>query len=380
MCNILKKRNKSIRTRWMTIFSLLIVAICTINYIVVSLIYKDLMKEKEEERSKVAVNAVITQADYSMSNADAILSNLMKCDFIKDETLTLEERVNMLVGFISPFYDMGIMDTDGNGATIKGGQFKVNSKEVFHKALRGEVGKYEIVEYHNQVYLLYFRPVLDEKNHKKIILIGARKVEDVLKQILEVSSGEECFIANRNGKMLVVRKEHNSSIYLYRIDERMKKFFKSDLLIYKEYTEQIKDAVSGEIRDISYGAMGDTGWIIGIANSKKEDMRNLNHFRFSMFIGMGIVVIIGVIIVFINASSITKRMLYIAGHMNRSIETEFKESMPKELLLEEDELGELAREMKRLEEEIGGMLISIKESVNYLNEKVESIKTEDEHN
>lgn len=378
MYNILKERNKSIRARWMIDFSLLILIICMINYIVVSLIYKDLLKEKEEERSRVAINAIITQTGYSMSNADAILSNLMKCDFIKDEALTLEEKVNRLEGYFSPFYDMGLMDTDGNGATIKGGQFTVKNSEVFHKALIGEIGKYEIIEYNNQVYLLYFRPVLDEKSHKKIILIGARKAEDVINQILEVSSGDECFIANRKGKMLVGRKEHNSSIYLYKIDESIEQLFESELLIYKEYTQEIKDTVSGEISDVSYGAMGSTGWILGIANNRNEGIRNLNHFRLSMLIGMGIVVIIGGSVVFINANSITKRMLYIVGHMTRSIETEFKESMPNELLLEEDELGELAREMNKLEEEIAGMLVSIKDSVNYLNEKVECIKNEDQ--
>ena len=61
MYNILKERNKSIRTRWMIDFSLLILIICMINYIVVSLIYKDLLKEKKEERSKVAINAISIQ-------------------------------------------------------------------------------------------------------------------------------------------------------------------------------------------------------------------------------------------------------------------------------------------------------------------------------
>nr|WP_302596601.1 hypothetical protein [uncultured Cellulosilyticum sp.] len=104
----------------------------------------------------------------------------------------------------------------------------------------------------------------------------------------------------------------------------------------------------------------------------------MKTFNIAMLIGMITAIVIGLIIVYLIASSIAKRMQHIVSHLEETIKSEFKESVPTELLENEDEIGSIAREMKHLEDKMAEMLISIKESINYLNDRLSSVSQEKE--
>lgn len=382
MFSIIKKRRKSIKTRWLIDIGTLIIGICIVNYIAVILIYKDMLDKKENTKDRIVTNAVISQVEYSISGADAIMKNLIKCDFMSNEQLTVKEKADKFVGYVSPFCDIGVIDLERHGATAEGRVFQVKNEELFSKIINGEEGQFDVLEYENKIFILFFRAIVDKQGRKLGSAIGAVKAEEAIKQIMKSSSGQICFIANADGRVFVGTnqgKEKEEMVLAIKNSINAKEIFSEELLIDKEYKATIKNTYFNEVMDINYGLVGDTGWVLGTVNTREDDKTNMFQVRTSMLVGMGIVIILALMIVYFTANSITKRILYIAGHVNRTVKNEFQESIPMEFLQKEDELGEMAREMQKLEEEVTSMLMSVKESINYLNEQVEWIKTSEEY-
>lgn len=382
MFSIRKKRRKSIKTRWLIDIGTLIMGICIVNYITVILIYKDILDKKESTKVQIVTNAAISQVEYGVYGADALMKNLMKCDFMSNEHMSVKEKANKLRDYISPFYDIGVVDLEGYGATAEGATFQVKNKELFYNIINGEEGQFDLIEYDNKSFILFFRAIIDENGQKQGAAIGVIEAEEALRQVIKSSSGQMCFIADANGRVFVgANQDEDNKERALAIQNSIdaKELFKNELLVDKEYRIVIKDLYLNEMVDINYGVIGETGWVLGIVNNREDDKVSMMQVRASMLVGMGTVMLFALMIVYFTANSITKRILHIAGHVNRSVKSEFQESMPMELLQKEDELGEMAREMQKLEEEVASMLMSVKDSINYLNEKMEWIKVSEEY-
>ena len=374
MFDIRKKRRKSIKTRLLIDIGVLIIGICIVNYIAVILIYKDILDNKESTKAQIVINAAISQVEYSIDDANTFIENLLKCDFMNDDPLYVKEKATILAEYISPFYGIGIVDLEGYGTTAEGTTFQVKNKEMLYNMINGEE-QFDLVQYDTKSFILLFRTIVDKNGKKQGALIGAVKAEEVLKQIIKSSSGQMCFIADANGRVFVGAIQDNEErILAVQNSINTKELFGEDLVPHKKYKITIKDPYLNEMVDINYGVIGETGWVLGVVNNREDDKMSMLQVKTSMFVGMGIVILLAFLSIYLTANSITKRILYIASHVNRSVKSEFQEVMPMELLQKEDELGEMAREMQKLQEEVSSMLISVKDSIDYLNEKMECIK------
>lgn len=246
--------------------------------------------------------------------------------------------------------------------------------------INGEEGQIDLVEYDNKSFILFFRAITDKNGKKQGAVIGTVKAEEALKQIIKSSSGQLCFIADANGRVFVEAiQDSEERILAFLNSINTKELFGEDLAHHKKYKIAIKDPYLNEMVDINYGVIGEREWVLGVVNNREDDKMSMLQVKTSMFVGMGIVILLAFLSIYLTANSITKRILYIASHVNRSVKSEFQEVMPMELLQKEDELGEMAREMQKLEEEVSSMLISVKDSIDYLNEKMECIKVNEAH-
>ena len=153
MLNIRKKRRKSIKTRLLIDIGILIIVICIINYFTVMFIYKDILDKKESTKAQIVVNAAISQVEYCVYDADAFIENLLKCDFINNEHLSVKDKADRLIDYISPFYDIGIVDLNGEGATGEGVSFEVKNKEMLDNIINGEKGQFDLLEHDNESFI-----------------------------------------------------------------------------------------------------------------------------------------------------------------------------------------------------------------------------------
>lgn len=377
---ILEKRKKSIKDRLIMDFGAILAGVCIFNYFLVSLIYYNMLHKGEAVKAEIIANAAITQAQLKIKDSIDIMDNITNLRYLRDSQITLEEKIKELEDYASPFYDIAVIELDGQGMSASGSSFNVAGEQVFEDAFQGKFNTFEIVHSKGTSYFVFIRPIKDLEEQLQSIVIGALRVSDFFQEIMTVSSGEVCFIANRlgTGIMGIKDNEGNVRIQLLDNDEGIKSLFKQELLYDKGYNTEIKDINSNKKFNFNYERINSSRWLLGIINNKRHIALDLANFRNAMITGMIIAISIGLIIVYFIANSIAKRMQHIASHLGDSIKNEFKDSVPMELLKNEDEIGTIAREMKYLEEEMADMLASIKDSINYLNDRVSQNQVKEE--
>ena len=372
MLDIKHRRKKSIKARLVMDFGSILIGICIFNYLLVSLIYKDILKKSSVYRSKVITNAAITQSQLIIQDSANSMNNILKLEYLLDDEMNLEDKVEHLKYYASPFYDIGILELDGTGKTFRGGAFVINDKGVFKNAIEGKFNVLDIMKYKGQSYIVLMRPINDEAGQLHSILIGVRDMGEFFYQIMDVSSTDICFIANSQGSGVICIKDGDKvgEIHEIKQDTDFRELYNKVSLTGREYEMEVKDSVRGIVAKLNYGKMGESGLVLGTIKEQDAHKMDLRNLRVAMIIGMIIASSIGVLIIYYIVTSITKRMRHIAVHLEGNIKNEFKDSIPVELVENEDELGSIAKEIKNLEEEMGNMLTSIKESVDYLNDKM----------
>lgn len=378
--SIVERRKKSIRNRLTIDFGIILIGICVFNYLLVSYIYKDRLYRQEQDKTDIVANAAITQTELIIQDSRNIISNISRIKFLKDYEQSVKEKTDKLEDYVSLFFDIGIVGVDGQGISVGGESFNVAGNHLFEDALQGKYNTFDLRRYEGEYYLVFLSPIKGEDENIQAVMIGVRRAEDFFDQIMQVSSGQLCFLGNRSGDGVVVTKGSSdiNTVELLTDNEGIKNIFEKDLLFGKEYNYSIANEYTNTVFNFNYEMIGDSEWLIGVVNTKGKIDVGLKTFNIAMLIGMITAIVIGLIIVYLIASSIAKRMQHIVSHLEETIKSEFKESVPTELLENEDEIGSIAREMKHLEDKMAEMLISIKESINYLNDRLSSVSQEKE--
>lgn len=379
MLGIKKRRKKSIKSRLMIDFGVILIGACIFNFCLVTYIYQSMLNKKSNDNTDIISNATITQAKLILQRSSKMMDSLSQNEVLLDNQLSNQKKIQKLENYTDTFFAIGLIDLEGNGITRDGSEFQVDDHNLFKQALKNRNFKdFDIIEYKNKLYLVFVQGITNASHELENGLVGVQEVEYMFKQIIDVSSGETCFIAHPDGRVILAvnGKYSIEDLILFEDVQEIGTLFEEDLLINKLYKAEIKDPYSDYKKKVKlrYGVINEAGWVVGVSENSKELSTETHNFNISMLIVMIIVILIGVIGVYITANSVTKRILSIANHLGESRKNEFSSSIPRELLEAEDELGIIAKEMNLLESEMTDMLASIKESIDYLNNKVIEIE------
>lgn len=371
MIGIIEKRRKSIRSRLIIDLGFVLIGCCIFNYILVSFIYANLLNREELAKSEIVANAAITHAEQFVKNSDSIMKNITKIAVLQDSQMTLEDKIKRFEGYASPFYDISIVEPDGKGMDSDYISFDLKGTKVFEDVLRGEYKTFDILSDGRNCYIVLLRPVKDSEGQLQSIAMGIHRIEDFFEEIRQISSGEVCFLANGYGEVIAAISDGNEAVKVESIynDQKIKELFKKGIIYGKEYNRELKDELLKTQFNLNYKMINDSQWLLGVINNRNGNLANLKEFKTAMFLGTIIVISLGLIVIYFSANSISKKMQEIANYLGDTIENEFKDPVPMKLLQHEDEIGNIAREIKHLEDEMSEMLQSIKESINYLNDK-----------
>ena len=229
---------------------------------------------------------------------------------------------------------------------------------------------FDLIRYKDELYISIVRPITNESGEIVSLLLGVNYIEEFLDQIIEVSASEVCFIATLSKDVVMYKGSHPSiakSSVTYN-DEKLKKLLTHKMQWGEEYTVEAEDKETNIVYELNYGVLDESELVLGVINQSERNSEIIS-FRIALITSMFFAIVIGLIGIYIIANSLVKRMLNIANHLGGTIDSEFQETMPIELLENEDELGVIAKELKRLEDEVGATLDSIKDSLDYLNDK-----------
>lgn len=369
---ILEQRRKSIKARLIIDFGMILAGICIVNYFVVSIIYRNTLYKEAGTQAEIIANAAITQAQLKLQDLSEFMDNIMRVGYLQDENASFEERAKELGEYAVPFEDLAIINLEGKALDTRGNEFSLNNDQLLESIKKEEFNTFDVIKYKNIMHFIFMRPIRDANEQIHTLILGAYSVDKFFEEIMRVSSGEACFLVNRygTGTLGISDQQRNLEIRILNENEDTRYFFEKALVYGNEYHTKIQDKNNNGRFNLHYELIGDSRWLLGIIHNAEEMPAELMNFKNSMIIGMVIAIGIGLVIVYCIANSMANKMKHIANHLGDNIKNEFKDPVPVELLKNEDEIGAIAKQMKYLEEQMGEMLTSIKESINYLNDRV----------
>lgn len=374
MLSIKEIRRRSIKAKLVIDFGTILIGICVFSYFFVSYIYQNILNQKEQDKIQVVTNAANAQMELVIKNSLMVLSNVEDFNVLSCEKLSVEDKAKRLEGYASPFNHIGIVDTNGEGITINNHILDMSGQADFREVLGEKKSSVNILRHQGEVYLVFLKPILNELDDVSYVLMGVRHIEPILEQILKTSSSAVCFIANEEGQLIIDVAEKGNINSMHVTDEFVNELFKVDLLPNEEYIKSINNKSTKEPLEIRYSLIQNTDWILGTINSKAQVYIDILAFKKAMIIGMSLMIGLGLVLVYISANAMTKRMRGMINYLEHNIKNEFKDSIPNELLENEDEIGILAKELKHLESEMQETLETIRESMDYINNLNEKMK------
>lgn len=370
MFSIRDRRRKSIRFRLMLDIGTILVVACVFNYLLVRLIYQGILERENSKKSELIANIAVKQAQSINENSHGLLSNVIQTLDMENELPVIKEKLKQIQVFTSKFKELIVLDVNGIGTGLYQDYYDLRDTTIIKKVEQNESISFNVLVQDDVPYIVFGQSITNSFGETVGILLGIRELEVFFDQITAVSGGEIYFVGNSlgDGFMSVGPKGTEERIKILSKNLGIQKLFEKQPIEGKDYTIQTQKGAYNV--QVNYGKIEGTELMLGVVSCANEITGILNDFKKAMLIGMIIVISGGLMIMYMVTSSVVSRLSNMSKHIECNIENEVIEPLPEELLKNEDEIGELARGMNQLESQLEDMLTSVKESMDYMNNKV----------
>ncbi|PHV69750.1 methyl-accepting chemotaxis protein [Sporanaerobium hydrogeniformans] len=366
---------KSIKTKLVLSFGILLVWIC----IGLSII-----------AYRVSANAITTNIDVSLSEIATRDANVVKMGielqlntlealaeshWMKDSTLTVDERLDLLKDEVSRsnHISMFIADKQGNTKDTKGQMGNVSDKAFFQRALAGErnVSDPSISNIDGSLTLYYAVPIREGKTVKEVLVI-ARDGNVLSDFINSMAYGEkgETFMLNKEGT-LVAHKDKSMVRDMYNVNEALEKdpslkgLVELHELMTKGETGAREYTFKGEERYAGYAQVQGTNWFLATVAPKDEVMHKVSELSLAMF-GISILfLVISIILTLLIANNIANPIKVVSSFLEKVATGDFRGSISEKDLNRKDEVGVLFHSVKSMQQSIKDTIYEVmRESTN----------------
>ncbi|WP_333657292.1 methyl-accepting chemotaxis protein [Tissierella praeacuta] len=387
---------KSIKTKLTLSYGVLLFVVCIglglISYKTAS---KALAKSINESLYQMAKEdaKVVTEGMRVQFNA---LEALAESHWIKSDELTLDEKLDLLNIEVkrSGHIDMNIADINGNSRNTNGISSNILDRDYYIEALSGKVVVSDpiVSKTDNKVVICYAVPIKEGSTIKGVLI--ANRDGNVLSDFTsDMQYGENgaVFMINKQGTT-VANKDRNLVMEMDNIIEDAKD--DPELQSFAEMEKRMieEDGVGeyiykGVAKYMGFAPVEGTNWLLAITAPKSEVMSEVNGLAVSMLIISIIYILIGLVITFFIAGSISNPIKEASDYLNVVATGNFTGAVPIKLMEMKDETGILANAIDTMQQSVkdiikevaeesfnvSQMLISIDENMGQLNKSIEEI-------
>ncbi len=317
------------------------------------------IKEETSYLEAVAARSDINDTSISLENKMVVLTEEAK-------------RKSVILGIV---YKDGIANmTDVNKVDVK-------DKPYFQKAISGKSCVSDpVVTAKGKLIVTYAVPI---KNNNQVVGILVEMGEDELSKLTEkVEFGQtgNAFMINSIGvtiansnKDLVLKKDNviedaKEDTSLQSLADIESKMIKGETGI-GEYNYK------GANKYIGYAPVEGTGWSIGVVISKGEILSELDLLKISVILSSIVSMLIGFFIVYIISNNITKGIKSTSKHLQLLSKGNLCEEISDKYLKQNDEVGQMTKSMKLMQESLRKIIIKVKESSSSINIQSENLSS-----
>ncbi|MBW6408674.1 methyl-accepting chemotaxis protein [Clostridium weizhouense] len=367
-----KFKFKSLKHQLLLCFIALIIIMCT----GISLISMYISKQALISTVNITLPEVAKQASSSVENAIStqtkILETLANNDKIKDETIPVNEKLELLseIAKQNGYLKMTLLDANGNGFNTDNQPLNLSDRDYFKKSISGinYVSDPIVSKADNSLVVVYSVPI---KNNDTIIgvLTAVRDGNELSGYTNSIKFGETgtAYMINKEGTIIA----HNNKELVINQDNDFENIktdpsLESIVKIEKKMTQGESGAgdysYKGKNKYVGYAPIKTTGWSIAIVTEKDEVLSEINLLRLLIGITLVIFVVLGCFIVLLLSSSIIKPIKLSMEQLKSISEGDLTLNTSKKLLDRTDEFGEMAQSIETMKTSMINMINNIKTS------------------
>jgi methyl-accepting chemotaxis protein len=376
---------KSIKLKMTIYLGILIIGVCIglsyMSYLNASDALQDNLKILMPEIAKQTSSNISGRIEGQLKELEAIAAR----DDIKDSSIPLEEKLDTLraenerIGSVR----LGIADLDGNLLNTDGTTADDLQRDKFYqKALEG-TGNVDdpIVTPEDLLVVPYAVPI---KNGDEIIgvLVETRDGNYLSQLTNEVKVGS-------NGTAFMINKEQTSvadpdeklvmdkynGLEAAEKDPGLKKVAEIQTQMTNGETGMGEFEYSGIEKFIGYAPVQNTEWSVGITMTRDDALSVLGGLQTTAKNTSILFVLISLVLIYILSSIFSSAFKSTSKHLKYLAEGDLSQDTPSKYIKRKDEIGEMTRSMKAMQESLRSIIQGIKNNSSDINTQTEGLST-----
>ncbi len=380
---------RSLKAKLLLFFGGVLIFVCAglvaISYIASSNTMSSSINESLSHLAMQAAKVVEERVNAQFSSLEAIALT----SSIKDDSLTIDEKLNMLKAEVerSGHLRINIADTKGKAKSTNGDSIDISDREFFVKALSGEraVSDPIMSKADNRLIVSYAVPIKDG-NTVKGVLIAVRDGVNLSVLVEDIRFGENssAFMINKKGTT-IAHKDENLIINMDNDFENVKTDPELQSLVELEQKMVEGESGTGEYtykgmtKYMGYAPVRGTNWSLAVTTLKSEAMQKVYELGSTLLILSIFFVILGITVTFFVSAGISKPIKEASNCLNIVATGDFTREVPAKLLKMKDETGMLANAILTMQNSIKSIIKGVAEESSHVGEMLIYINTRMEH-
>ena len=389
---------KSIRTKLILLFGILIFSICIGLGAIAYFISSDALSSNIDESLMEVTHEASEVISSRVENQLNVLEAYAQMDIIKNTQVSLDEKIIFLKkeSKRSGHLWMSYIDSDANGYTTLDSTANVKDLDYFKKAISGQRAvsdpfKSKIT---NDMIVSFAVPIKDDEGNIIGVLGAVRDGNELSDMISDITYGEgsSAYMINKEGTNVA---NSNKSLVLNKYNAfnavKNDSSLEQMVAVMQQMTEG-KTGVGeytfeGITKYMGYAPVSGTDWSLAITAPKSVAMEKVNELLYMILLVSIVFILVSLIITFFISGRFCKPIKMASDHLKILAEGDFSKDVPKEYMKSNDEIGVLSKSVNTMQEslrriikdvinessDVSQMLTSINEEVEELNIRIEEI-------
>lgn len=322
-----------------------------------------------EEMTKVTAKNVNEQVNKELKILDIISKNTI----IKNNSLTLEERVKEVKPLIevNDSLDVAIADKDGKAIFLSGKNESIKNTKYFMSAMSG---KSEVLtpyyDYALQKKVIAYSRAIKNDNNENIGVIVAFKDSSQLGEItssikfMNTGSG---FIVDSFGNYIAHEdesfvKENKNIVSIAADGQDLTALNNVGKNMTSGFSESNEYVYGGVEKYVTYTPVGESGLSLAISIDKSDLLEKLVALKITSIIVTVVVVTILTIVIILVSINIAKPLKRTKEYVHIMADGDFAKEINPKYLKGKDEVADICRSINRAKDSIGDMIYSVKDT------------------
>ncbi|MEL1133745.1 methyl-accepting chemotaxis protein [Desulfitobacterium sp. THU1] len=342
---------KSIRTRLVVYFTILVLLSTVALGIVATLRASDALTVEGEEALVLLASDAAKLTESRLETQSTYLQMIASREDI--QTMDWQVQQPILKGQLAntKFLDIGVVQMDGSVSYSDGSTNNLGDRDYVKKALNGELAISDIIisKVTNSLVLMYAAPI--KKDGQVVGALVGRRDGDALSLITDDTGyGENGYGYIINGKGVVVAHPDRDKVFSQFNPIEAVKEDQSQASVATLFEKMLADkqgvseySFNGGDFYAGYAPIEGRDWIFVITASQNEVLAAIPTLRMSILFAAAIILLVSIGLVLIIGNSIAKPIVKVANHSEKIANLDVTHNVPEDLLKRQDEIGDLAK-------------------------------------